>query len=160
MKSSDSRRNGFSKVLVVIVCSIVAVVAIFVLLSVWGFINISKNGDLLKFTGDHILTKAELIQGAIEHIKKTMTLPQQLDEMTTLVDVTQEPDAMRYHYILDGIDTDNITQEKLKQYLTPRACNDKDVKSILNKDVNLEYSYIIKESQKEYLIVITKSDCI
>ena len=150
---------GFSKKIIIILCSVLGIAVLFAILSIWGLANLSKNGGLSNFKGDHVLTNAELIQSAIENIKKSIALPLKIDTLTTLEDVTSGSNAIRYHYVLDGVNIDKISNTVLKQHVVSGVCSDSNTKFILNKDVNLEYSYTVKNSPKTYFLVVTKNDC-
>jgi hypothetical protein len=112
---------------------------------------------LLKSSG--VLNNATKIKGIVEEAKKGITLPNQIDEVTTLVDITAEPTAIRYHYIISGIDPTQLTNDSFKNSVMPEACKNSDIKDLLNQDVNMEYSYVVSETQQDYLFSITKDDC-
>lgn len=103
--------------------------------------------------------KAEYISQAVESIKIEMDLPQQIDEYTTIVDITAEPSAVRYHYVVAGVDTNLITNKILKEGLLGRVCKDENIKAILNEDVNMEYSFSVQDSPQKYFVFFTKNDC-
>jgi len=104
-------------------------------------------------------SKIELINQAVREVKTQLPLPYKLDQVTTMVDVTAEPDAIRYHYVLSGVDTSKITNDLLKNSLGPNICQDTDTKNLLDQDVNMEYSYSVKNSTEKYFISFTKTDC-
>lgn len=104
-------------------------------------------------------SKTELINQAIQAVKAQMSLPYQIDQATTLVDVTAEPRAIRYHFTLSGIDTNKITNEFLKNSLNPNICQNKDTKNLLNQDINMEYLYSVENSAQKYFVSFSKADC-
>ncbi len=104
-------------------------------------------------------SKIELINQAVREVKAQLPLPYKLDQITTMVDVTAEPDAIRYHYILSGVDTSKITNDLLKNRLGLNICQDTDTKNLLNQDINMEYSYSVENSTEKYFISFTKTDC-
>jgi hypothetical protein len=106
-----------------------------------------------------VTSKTELINQAVQEVKAQLPLPDKLDEVTTMVDVTAEPSAIRYHYVLSGVDTSEITNELLKNSLGPNVCQDKDTKNLLYQDINLEYSYSVENSTQKYFVSFTKTDC-
>ena len=55
----------------------------------------------------------------------------------------------------------NLTNsnESLKNELSINICNSNETRALLNQDINLEYSYLIKEPSKNYFVSFTKVDC-
>ena len=104
-------------------------------------------------------SKVELINQAVQEVKAQLPLPYKLDQVTTMVDVTAEPGAIRYHYVLSGIDTSKITNDLLKNSLGAGICQNKDTKNLLNQDINMEYSYSVENSTQKYFVSFTKTDC-
>lgn len=104
-------------------------------------------------------SKVELINQAVKEVKAQIPLPYKLDQVTTMVDVTAEPGAIRYHYILSGVDTSKITNDLLKNSLGAGICQNKDTKNLLNQDINMEYSYSVENSTQKYFVSFTKTDC-
>ncbi len=109
---------------------------------------------------DLSFSKANLINEAVREIKAEMTLPNQIDETTTLVNITAEPNAIRYHYILSDIDTSQFTNSYLKNYLGSNICENADTKNLLNYEINMEYSYSVEGSAQKYFVSFTKNDCL
>ena len=101
----------------------------------------------------------ELITETVKEVKASMTLPSKLDQVTTLVDVTAEPTAIRYHYVLSGVDTSTLSNSYLKTYLVSSVCENADTKNLLNQDINMEYSYVVDLGER-YFISFTKTDCL
>lgn len=104
--------------------------------------------------------KEELIRQAVEEAKKTMTLPTQIDEVTTLVDITAETTAIRYHYLLSGMDMSTLTEEYLKDFLASSMCANPDTKSLLDQGINMEYSYVDEATEQNLFTTLTKQDCV
>lgn len=104
-------------------------------------------------------SKAELITETVKEIKVEMSLPNQIDEATLLTDITAEPNAIRYHYILSGIDTNQLSNSYLKSFLGSSICENADTKNLLNYGINMEYSYTVKGSAQKYFVSFTKNDC-
>ena len=104
-------------------------------------------------------SKSELINQIVQVVKNQTTLPMQIDQTTKWVDITAEPSAIRYHYILSSIDTNNMTNDSLKNYLSPSICQNEDTKDLLDQDINMEYSYSVENSEEKYFVTLTKTDC-
>ena len=88
-----------------------------------------------------------------------MVFPSQLDDVTQLVDITAQTSAIRYHYILTEVNTENLSNSYLKEYLSTSICQDNDIKSFLNQGINMEFSYIVEDSTEKYFIILNKEDC-
>ncbi len=104
-------------------------------------------------------SKTEIINQAIKELKENLPLPYKLDRVTTIVDITAEPEAIRYHYIISGLDTSKITNDLLKKTLTTNICSSQNIRNILSQDINMEYSYSVENSTQNYLVSFTKTDC-
>jgi len=104
-------------------------------------------------------SKTELINQAVQLVKAQLPLPYKLNQVTTIVDVTAEPGAVRYHYVLSGVDASKITNELLKNSLGPNICQNKDTKNLLYQDIDMEYSYSVENSSQKYFVFFTKTDC-
>lgn len=105
-------------------------------------------------------SKTDIINETVRQVKASMTLPNQVDEATKLVDITAEPTGIRYHYIISGIDTSNLSNSYLKNYLGSSICENSDTKNLLNQGINMEYSYVVEETSQSYFVYFTKSDCL
>ena len=103
--------------------------------------------------------KANLINQGVRHVKSQYDLPYKVDPYTTMVDVTAEQDAIRYHYVLSGVDPAKVTNDMLKQGLVANLCPSRDVRELLDQDINMEYSYSVDNSTKTFFVTITKADC-
>lgn len=110
-------------------------------------------------SNDGETSKTELINQAVQEVKTQLPLPYKLDQVTTMTDVTAEPNAIRYHYVLSGIDTSKITNDLLRNSLIQNICSNKDTKSLLNQDINMKYSYSVENSTQTYFVSFTKTDC-
>jgi hypothetical protein len=73
-----------------------------------------------------------------------MPFPYQMDEFTTIVNVTAEPNAVRYHYELSGVDVSLITEELLKNNLLSSICKNTVTKDLIDRDIDMEYYYLVK----------------
>lgn len=97
----------------------------------------------------------------VKELKKG--LPMQIDENTSWVNVTAEPKAIRYHYIVTNVDTSLDTKDKilvgLKNFIISNVCNTSDAKIFFEKGINMEASYVVSGTQESYSVVLTKNDC-
>lgn len=101
--------------------------------------------------------KSNLIIETVREIKMEMKLPNQIDDLTTLTDITAQSSAIRYHYFLSNIDTSQLSISALKNYLISDICTS-DTKNLLDSGINIEYSYIV-DSGERYFVSFTKTDC-
>lgn len=111
-------------------------------------------------TPNSTYSTSELVTETVKQVKSSMTLPNKVDAATTLVDITAETNAIRYHYILSGIDTNSLSNAYLKNYLGSSICQNKDTKNLLNQGINMEYSYIVENKTQSYFIIFNKADCL
>jgi hypothetical protein len=103
--------------------------------------------------------KAELIRQTVQQAKAEYILPYKLDQVTTIVDITAEDDAIRYHYVISGGAVDMVTNEALRENVRQSICNNPDTRGILDQDIHMEYSYSIADSSQKYFVKLTKADC-
>lgn len=101
----------------------------------------------------------DTVSQAVEELKSQTTLPQQVDEITTLDDVTAEGDTIHYQYTISGGDTSALTESALSDSILPSLCSTAETKSLLDKDVTMRYSYTVEESGDDYDLSFTKADC-
>jgi hypothetical protein len=104
-------------------------------------------------------SKPDFINTSVGELKASMSLPYQVDEVTKLIDITAESNAVRYHYILSGIETNNLSNASLKSNLSSSICQDNDIKTLLNQGINMEYSYTVEGSDESYFVSFTRADC-
>jgi len=102
----------------------------------------------------------ELASETVKQVKSSTTFPNKLDEATTWVDITAEQNAIRYHYVLSGIDTSSLSNEYLKSYLGKSICENKDTKNLLDRGLSMEYSYMVENTTQSYFVSFTKADCL
>ena len=114
------------------------------------------NDNLSQVSNDNY-SKADLINEIVREIKAEMVLPSQLDEVTKLVDISAQPDAIRYHYVL-SVDTSSLSNAYLKNFLISDICGNADTKNLLDYGINMEYSYTVDTGER-YFITFTKADC-
>lgn len=86
-----------------------------------------------------------------------MVFPKKLDDVTTITDVSAESEAIRYHYVLSGVDASKISNTYLKNFLAPNIC--KEIKTLLSEGINAEYAYTVKDTGEQYFVSFSKSDC-
>lgn len=134
-------------------------VAVGIDLSTQGDSNYSLQENSTQTQNARNNSKADLISETVREIKAAMSLPNQIDEATMLVDITAESNAIRYHYILSEIDTSQLSNSYLKSFLGSSICKNADTKNLLNYGINMEYSYMVKGSVQKYFVSFTKNDC-
>lgn len=103
--------------------------------------------------------KTKIINNTVTQIKKDITLPAQIDNATTLIDISAGPNAIRYHYRISNAFNHKFSNiSSLKTQLITKACQDQDTIQILDTSINLEYYYDLDMSEK-YLISLNQGDC-
>lgn len=122
-----------------------------------GFFGVRYIKDF--FYSDNIsqdkLSTAEIVR----QVKSELTLPQQLDEVTTLVDIKPQPNAIRYYYIISDVSASHLSNASLKTNILKSVCNISETRNLLMNNINLEYFYSLSGSTQTYFVTITKDDC-
>ncbi len=119
-----------------------------------------NNDEVEKNTGVNKV-RQEYIQQIVEYTKKDMTIPSRIDELTTIVDITAEPNSIKYHYVLDNsTTTDSLTESYINSYLKNSVCNDELIRvELIDQNIDIEYSYTVKNSDRKLFFKYTKQDC-
>ena len=130
---------------------LLSILAIFVVLIVIGIAyNASSNSSS---------SPESIVTSAVEQYKATNSLPQKVDDITTLTDVTADGGTLQYHYDVSGADTSNLTEATLYGALQPKLCSNTDTRSLLNSGVVMQYLYTVTETGQQYTINIRSNDC-
>lgn len=107
------------------------------------------------FSGD---SKEDVIAESVEEAKGQYDLPQQIDQVTVLDDITAESDAIHYHYTLAGEGVENVTEALLSESVLPQLCGTEATRDILDRDIGMKYTYEV-EGGDELALAFTKADC-
>jgi mannitol-specific phosphotransferase system IIBC component len=108
------------------------------------------------FGGD---SKEDAIAENVEQAREQYDLPQQIDEVTVLEDITAESDAIHYHYTLAGDGVENVTEELLAASVLPQLCSTAATRDILDRDIGMKYSYDVEGTGDQLEMAFSKSDC-
>lgn len=103
------------------------------------------------------LIKFSKIENYVKVIKKEVTFPQQIDEVTTLVDVSAHKNSIRYHYNISSMNGVKTSNESLKNILAANIC--KKIKPLLNEGINVDYSYEVQDTGEKYFTSFSQNDC-
>lgn len=127
----------------------------------WDTDTVSLKEDLVNnsISAGESAPDQEYIDEVVVEIKKELTIPSKLDEVTELANITSEPGAIRYHYILSGVDSSQFSDESLKKYLVSSICKNTDTMNVINQNIKMEYSYIL-DGMPKYFVSIGKNDCL
>jgi len=141
-----------------------AVLSVIIAIVVGGLIYASNYNSNDSYnnqsTGTNNYTsRSALIEKTVKELKNEFGLPYKLDESTTLVNITAQTDAIRYHYILSGLDVNTLSSDSIKNFILPGICSDTDILYTLNSGINLEYSYIVFETSETYFFTVYSKDC-
>ena len=105
-------------------------------------------------------SSSELVS-IVEEVKNKIKIPSKVDDVTTLIDITTGSNTIRYHYVISsGVDTNNLSNSYMKNYLVSSVCKNLDTKNFLNRGINMEYSYTIEDKQENFFATLTKADCL
>lgn len=138
--------------------------AIFIIVFVIFFIIAFVSVRYLTQKGAAVISgndsRQEIVKQVIIQVKSTVTLPQQLDAVTTWTGILEKPNAILYEYTLHDIDINQVNNEVLKNYLVSSLCKNKDTKNILDNDILMEYSYKVLDSAQSFFVSVNKGDCL
>lgn len=109
---------------------------------------------------DKDITNEDIVNAIIQSSKSEYALPHKLDDRTTLIDITAEPDAIRYHHTLSDIGSMQVSNETLKNGLIPIICNTDFAYSLFARNISVEYAYTIEKSSDTYLVSLSQKDCV
>lgn len=106
-------------------------------------------------------SKQDLIEQTVSELKNEMQIPQDVDTVTRLTDIQAVPNAIRYVYLLHGVDVSKISNTSLKNSIAPQACQSKETREgLLDQEIGMEYYYTVQDSSQTFFVSITKEDCI
>jgi hypothetical protein len=162
IKGLRSAKRGLA--MAAILLSVVGLVATVVNASIGAYLGATGRHPIVnrmleekKPAGNQNLT--QIAEEEVRYLKMNMTLPIEMEPGVTLVDVTAEDGAIRYHYVLAKADPSQISNDSLKVSLSAGVCGIKETQDILDQGVNMEYSYLIKDSTQTYFVSLSKTDC-
>mgnify|MGYP006910589932 FL=1 len=72
-----------------------------------------------------------LISETVKELKNKMNIPQKVDANTTLANITSQPKAVRYNYILSGLNVSGLSNTLVKNSLLENMRGEEDVKLLL-----------------------------
>jgi hypothetical protein len=126
--------------------------------------NFAGNEDLTYTSRNNSVgnsaSKAELIRKIVAEAKGQTTFPVEVDGATTMIDIVAESSAIHYKYILHDMgDTDSLSNQMFHDFIKPDLCKSKDLLSLMDEGINIEYSYSVKGTQLTYFTSFTKEDC-
>lgn len=138
-----------------------ALLGISILLGIIGSFlsSTDQNTQNNTYTTGSINSTEMIINETVQGIKNSVTFPYQINKFITWTDVTAGTDAINYHYTLSGVDYSQLTNAYFKNNLISTVCEDNDVKNLLNKGINAQYSYVAKDANQFYFVSINKYDC-
>lgn len=102
---------------------------------------------------------ASLADNAVQQFKSSSTLPQKVDDITTLTDITAAGSALQYHYQIEGADVSNLSDEVLYRNIQPNVCSNTDTRKILDAGVMMQYLYTVADTNQYYTVNVQSSDC-
>lgn len=141
------KKGGIKAAIISVVVGLVSIIAYFgVSFVVSSFVS-------------NLESKESLISRSVDDAKSQISLPQRVDSITTLVDITAQQDAVRYHYEIKDVSKADLEEAALKDSIISGVCSDKDVKGVLDKNINLEYFYTFTDGSGTLLITIVPADC-
>ncbi len=139
--------------------------AISILVSVLVFIGIFAVSKFLAQDTVQQITKnnastPDIVIAAVSAAKSQVSLPNKIDEVTTLVDITPENNAIRYHYVVEGVTSDEIDQSIIATSIQSGVCQSADTYKVLDQGISMQYYYFIEKDSTTFNFDISKSDCV
>ncbi|MFC1662888.1 hypothetical protein ACFL04_01820 [Patescibacteria group bacterium] len=105
--------------------------------------------------------KLDFIQELVQTVTSETTFPVDLDPVTRATNIVATPTAIRYEYTLHDIDESRYNDELLKNNIMPSLCQTAETRiDILDRGVDMEYSYQVENSTQTYFFSVNKEDCI
>lgn len=104
-------------------------------------------------------TPMEIASRGAEEAKENTSFPYEVDDITTLTDITSSGSVVQYHYVLHGVDASSLTNDALRSNVQPNVCANTSTKSLLSRGVGLQYLYTVQETSARYSFTIYKGDC-
>jgi hypothetical protein len=101
------------------------------------------------------------VEAIVKYVKNNTKFPKKIDENTTWVSVVAEPNLIiRYNYVVNDLNLDDITSDDLKGLILDGVCSTPDVKDqLLDKGVTARYVYSVANSTKVFDFNVDMSDC-
>jgi len=151
------KRKLVGSIVIGIIASVLIILAIFA-----AIVLVNINQYVQKAKKAEILSSSNNIFDIVQQIKANAKFPVKIDDAITLTDITAEPGAIRYYFTITTVDKQLDEQQGIKMVkdnIVPIVCGGEDEKILLNRGINLEYSYTVEKTQQNFLISITKADC-
>lgn len=101
-------------------------------------------------------TTAQLAASA----KLQTNLPETIDSVTTLTDITSSGTNIQYHDTVAGADPSAVTEQALYAIDKPAVCGSSNLASYLQEGIGFQYIYTVAETGAQYTITITNNDCL
>jgi len=121
---------------------------------------VAYNNGLFGSTGNSFAgSPSELATQAVAGFKADTVLPYEVDEVTTLNDVTSTGNLVEYYYMIHGADTSNLSNEILKNTTRPNVCSNDSAKALLDEGVAFSYYYTVRETGEKYYFSVFSADC-
>lgn len=134
-----------------ILLSILAILAILIIVAITTSSSSNQNSSNQ--------TPTQLASQGAQGAKSSMTLPYEVDSVTTLTDITSNGNDIQYHYILHDADTSNLSDDTLRGSIQPSVCANDSTKNLLDHGVDMQYLYTVKDSNEQYSFTVTRSNC-
>jgi len=105
--------------------------------------------------------RREFIKEVVEAATSDMTFPTDLDPVTRVTGIVATSTAIQYQFSLHDIDESLLSDEILKNNTMPSLCQTAETRiEILNRGIDMEYSYQVENSTQTYFFSVSKDDCI
>lgn len=102
---------------------------------------------------------AEGLAKAVSQVKPT--LPNKIDDMTTMIGISAVGTRLTYLYYLDTkkFKVGASFENDIRDHVVPKVCGEQKTKQALNYGATYEYSYVDVESKPLGTVVVSSKDC-
>ncbi len=120
----------------------------------------NSTNTIQDISADSQISKQDLVRQIVAEAKKETTFPMELDSVTTMVDITAQPSAIRYEYVLHDLeDTSSFSSQAFRDLIGPDLCKTKSLTDLMDEGIDIQYSYVVRGTQLTYFTSFTKGDC-
>jgi hypothetical protein len=100
------------------------------------------------------------IEEIVAMIKSTVELPMAIDNYTTWMDITAEPNAIHYFYQANvSLQEIGLTEELLNSSLISQGCTTPETLELLRAGVTMNYTYTFNQPEDILTTSFDLSDC-
>ena len=116
-----------------------------------------QNDPSLQAASVNALIRSEGLEGAIAQLAAEVTVPMQVDEITTLTEVEADATTLRFIYAIDA-KGGNLVDGR-GEYLTHNTCTDEGMQPVLSSGGALEHVFYLTDGPEIERVRVTQERC-